>query len=188
MQNFKELGISDNTVQSLESMGFKEPTPIQKDSIPYALQGIDILGQAQTGTGKTGAFGIPLIEKVVGKQGVQSLILAPTRELAMQVAEQLREFSRGQGVQVVTVFGGMPIERQIKALKKGPQIVVGTPGRVIDHLNRRTLKTDGIHTLILDEADEMMNMGFIDDMRFIMDKIPAVQRQTSETFRSIKEI
>ncbi|HCW8297127.1 DEAD/DEAH box helicase, partial [Staphylococcus aureus] len=178
MQNFKELGISDNTVQSLESMGFKEPTPIQKDSIPYALQGIDILGQAQTGTGKTGAFGIPLIEKVVGKQGVQSLILAPTRELAMQVAEQLREFSRGQGVQVVTVFGGMPIERQIKALKKGPQIVVGTPGRVIDHLNRRTLKTDGIHTLILDEADEMMNMGFIDDMRFIMDKIPAVQRQT----------
>ncbi len=153
MQNFKELGISDNTVQSLESMGFKEPTPIQKDSIPYALQGIDILGQAQTGTGKTGAFGIPLIEKVVGKQGVQSLILAPTRELAMQVAEQLREFSRGQGVQVVTVFGGMPIERQIKALKKGPQIVVGTPGRVIDHLNRRTLKKDGIHNLILDEDD-----------------------------------
>ena len=96
----------------------------------------------------------------------------------MQVAEQLREFSKGQKVQVVTVFGGMPIERQIKALKRGPQIVVGTPGRVIDHLNRRTLKTQGIHTLILDEADEMMNMGFIDDMRFIMDKIPAEQRQT----------
>lgn len=178
MQNFKELGISDKTVQTLEAMGFKEPTPIQKDSIPYALEGDDILGQAQTGTGKTGAFGIPLIEKVVGQQGVQSLILAPTRELAMQVAEQLREFSKGQKVQVVTVFGGMPIERQIKALKRGPQIVVGTPGRVIDHLNRRTLKTQGIHTLILDEADEMMNMGFIDDMRFIMDKIPAEQRQT----------
>ncbi len=96
----------------------------------------------------------------------------------MQVAEQLREFSRGQGVQVVTRIWWYAIERQIKALKKGPQIVVGTPGRVIDHLNRRTLKTDGIHTLILDEADEMMNMGFIDDMRFIMDKIPAVQRQT----------
>ena len=178
LQNFKELGISDRTVQTLESMGFKEPTPIQKDSIPYALEGDDILGQAQTGTGKTGAFGIPLIEKVVGQQGVQSLILAPTRELAMQVAEQLREFSKGQNVQVVTVFGGMPIERQIKALKRGPQIVVGTPGRVIDHLNRRTLKTNGIHTLILDEADEMMNMGFIDDMRFIMDKIPSDQRQT----------
>ena len=177
MQNFKELGISDNTVQSLESMGFKEPTPIQKDSIPYALQGIDILGQAQTGTGKTGAFGIPLIEKVVGKQGVQSLILAPTRELAMQVAEQLREFSRGQGVQVVTVFGGMPIERQIKALKKGPQIVVGTPGRVIDHLNRRTLKTDGIHTLILDEADEMLLMGFKNEVRSIIDNTPR-KRQT----------
>ena len=178
MQNFKDLGISEKTVQTLENMGFKEPTPIQKDSIPYALEGRDILGQAQTGTGKTGAFGIPLIEKVVNKSGVQSLILAPTRELAMQVAEQLREFSRGQNVQVVTVFGGMPIDRQIKALKKGPQIVVGTPGRVIDHLNRRTLKTNGIHTLILDEADEMMNMGFIDDMRFIMDKIPAEQRQT----------
>lgn len=178
LQNFKELGISDKTVQTLEAMGFKEPTPIQKDSIPYALEGEDILGQAQTGTGKTGAFGIPLIEKVVGQQGVQSLILAPTRELAMQVAEQLREFSKRQKVQVVTVFGGMPIERQIKALKRSPQIVVGTPGRVIDHLNRRTLKTQGIHTLILDEADEMMNMGFIDDMRFIMDKLPAEQRQT----------
>ncbi|GAA6824485.1 DEAD/DEAH box helicase [Staphylococcus sp. 18_1_E_LY] len=178
MQNFKELGISAKTVETLESMGFTEATPIQKDSIPLALAGRDVLGQAQTGTGKTGAFGIPLIEKVVGKEGVQSLILAPTRELAMQVAEQLKEFSKDQKVQVVTIFGGMPIDRQIKALKKGPQIVVGTPGRVIDHLNRRTLKTTGIHTLILDEADEMMNMGFIDDMRFIMDKIPAEQRQT----------
>ena len=139
MQNFKELGISDKTVETLEAMGFKEPTPIQKDSIPYTLEGKDILGQAQTGTVKrerSGSFN----RKVVGQSGVQALILAPTRELAMQVAEQLREFSRGQNVQVVTVFGGMPIDRQIKALKRGPQIVVGTPGRVIDHLNRRTLK------------------------------------------------
>ncbi|MCY1570903.1 DEAD/DEAH box helicase [Staphylococcus pettenkoferi] len=178
MQNFKELGISAKTVETLHNMGFEEPTPIQQESIPYALEGRDILGQAQTGTGKTGAFGIPLIEKVVGRDGVQALILAPTRELAMQVAEQLREFSEGQRVRVVTVFGGMPIDRQIKALKKRPQIVVGTPGRVIDHLNRRTLKTNGIHTLVLDEADEMMNMGFIDDMKFIMDKIPKEQRQT----------
>ncbi|CAM3191378.1 degradosome RNA helicase CshA [Staphylococcus argensis] len=178
MQNFKELGISAKTVETLHNMGFEEPTPIQQESIPYALEGRDILGQAQTGTGKTGAFGIPLIEKVVGHDGVQALILAPTRELAMQVAEQLREFSEGQRVRVVTVFGGMPIDRQIKALKKRPQIVVGTPGRVIDHLNRRTLKTNGIHTLVLDEADEMMNMGFIDDMKFIMDKIPKEQRQT----------
>ena len=159
-------------------MGFDEATPIQKESIPLALEGKDVLGQAQTGTGKTGAFGIPLIEKVAGQDGVQSLILAPTRELAMQVAESLRAFATGQNVQIVTVFGGMPIDRQIKSLKKGPQIVVGTPGRVIDHLNRRTLKTNTIHTLILDEADEMMNMGFIDDMKFIMDKIPAEQRQT----------
>ena len=178
MQNFKELGISDKTVETLVSMGFDEATPIQKESIPLALEGKDVLGQAQTGTGKTGAFGIPLIEKVAGQDGVQSLILAPTRELAMQVAESLRTFATGQNVQIVTVFGGMPIDRQIKSLKKGPQIVVGTPGRVIDHLNRRTLKTNTIHTLILDEADEMMNMGFIDDMKFIMDKIPAEQRQT----------
>ncbi|NQD99982.1 DEAD/DEAH box helicase, partial [Staphylococcus xylosus] len=178
MQNFKELGISDKMAETLQSMGFDEATPIQKESIPLALEGKDVLGQAQTGTGKTGAFGIPLIEKVADQEGVQSLILAPTRELAMQVAESLKSFSKGQNVQVVTVFGGMPIDRQIKALKKGPQIVVGTPGRVIDHLNRRTLKTTDIHTLILDEADEMMNMGFIDDMKFIMDKIPAEQRQT----------
>ncbi|MCO4331423.1 degradosome RNA helicase CshA [Staphylococcus hyicus] len=178
MQNFTSLGVSERTAETLESMGFTEPTPIQKDSIPSALKNLDILGQAQTGTGKTGAFGIPLIEKVVGKEGVRALILAPTRELAMQVAEQLREFSRGQKVQVVTVFGGMPIDRQIKSLKRGPQIVVGTPGRVIDHLNRRTLKTQDIETLILDEADEMMNMGFIDDMRYIMDKLPSDNRQT----------
>ncbi|HCG2230264.1 TPA: DEAD/DEAH box helicase [Staphylococcus pseudintermedius] len=178
MQKFTELGVSERTAETLEAMGFTEPTPIQKDSIPFALENIDILGQAQTGTGKTGAFGIPLIEKVVGKEGVRALILAPTRELAMQVAEQLREFSRGQKVQVVTVFGGMPIDRQIKSLKRGPQIVVGTPGRVIDHLNRRTLKPQQIETLILDEADEMMNMGFIDDMRYIMDKLPSENRQT----------
>lgn len=178
MQNFKELGISDKMAETLQSMGFNEATPIQKESIPLALEGKDVLGQAQTGTGKTGAFGIPLIEKVADQEGVQSLILAPTRELAMQVAESLKAFTKGQNIQVVTVFGGMPIDRQIKALKKGPQIVVGTPGRVIDHLNRRTLKTNDIHTLILDEADEMMNMGFIDDMKFIMDKIPAEQRQT----------
>lgn len=178
MQNFKELGISDKMAETLQSMGFNKATPIQKESIPLALEGKDVLGQAQTGTGKTGAFGIPLIEKVADQEGVQSLILAPTRELAMQVAESLKAFAKGQNIQVVTVFGGMPIDRQIKALKKGPQIVVGTPGRVIDHLNRRTLKTNDIHTLILDEADEMMNMGFIDDMKFIMDKIPAEQRQT----------
>lgn len=178
MQKFKELGISEATLNALDGMGFTEPTPIQVESIPHTLNGTDVLGQAQTGTGKTGAFGIPLIDKVADKQGVQALILAPTRELAMQVAEQLRTFSKGQNVNVITVFGGMPIDRQIKSLKKGPQIVVGTPGRVIDHLNRKTLKTDSITTLILDEADEMMNMGFIDDMRFIMSKLPSENRQT----------
>lgn len=178
LQKFRDLGISEPTINALEKLGFTEPTPIQTDSIPHTMAGRDVLGQAQTGTGKTGAFGIPLIEKVKGREGIQSLILAPTRELAVQVAEQLKAFSRGQGIQVTTVFGGMPIDRQIRELKKKPQIVVGTPGRVIDHLNRRTLKTEDINTLILDEADEMMNMGFIDDMRFIMDKLPKENRQT----------
>ncbi len=178
MQKFRELGISEPTINALEKLGFTDPTPIQLDSIPHTMAGRDVLGQAQTGTGKTGAFGIPLIEKVKNNEGIQSLILAPTRELAVQVADQLKAFGRGQGIQVVTIFGGMPIDRQIRELKKKPQIVVGTPGRVIDHLNRRTLKTDQINTLILDEADEMMNMGFIDDMRFIMDKLPKENRQT----------
>lgn len=119
MQKFKELGISEATLNALDGMGFTEPTPIQVESIPHTLNGTDVLGQAQTGTGKTGAFGIPLIDKVADKQGVQALILAPTRELAMQVAEQLRTFSKGQNVNVITVFGGMPIDRQIKSLKKG---------------------------------------------------------------------
>lgn len=145
MQKFRDLGISEPTINALEKLGFTEPTPIQMDSIPHTMAGRDVLGQAQTGTGKTGAFGIPLIEKVKGREGIQSLILAPTRELAVQVAEQLKAFSRGQGIQVTTVFGGMPIDRQIRELKKKPQIVVGTPGRVIDHLNRRTLKTEDIN-------------------------------------------
>ena len=178
LQKFRELGISEPTIEALQKLGFTEPTPIQVESIPETMAGKDVLGQAQTGTGKTGAFGIPLIEKVKQGEGIQSLILAPTRELAVQVADQLKAFGRGQGIQVTTLFGGMPIDRQIRELKKRPQIVVGTPGRVIDHLNRRTLKTDDIKTLILDEADEMMNMGFIDDMRLIMDKLPKENRQT----------
>ena len=178
MKFFKELGVSEKTIQALEDMGFTNPTPIQESSIPLALNNEDILGQAQTGTGKTGAFGIPLVEKVKKGEGVQALILAPTRELAAQVGEQLKSFAKYKKLNVNVIFGGVSIARQIGDLKRKPEIIVGTPGRVIDHINRRTLRLDHINTLVLDEADEMMNMGFIDDVTFIMDKLPKGNVQT----------
>lgn len=177
MTTFEELGISPKTIEALTKMGFETPTPIQEQSIPLLLAGMDVLGQAQTGSGKTGAFGIPTVERVANRPGTQALVLAPTRELAVQVADQLKLIGRTNQVKVATIYGGSSIDRQIKQLKTRPQIVVGTPGRVIDHLNRKTLKVEDIHTLILDEADEMLNMGFIDDVRLIMSKLPS-PRQT----------
>jgi len=171
MTTFEELGVSQETVQSLTNMNFISPTGIQTETIPYVLSGIDILAQAQTGSGKTGAFGIPLVDTVRRNDQLQSLILAPTRELAQQVGEQLRLMSRAKGLKVSIVFGGTSIERQIQDLKKRPQIIVGTPGRVIDHINRRTIKLETLTHLVLDEADEMLNMGFIEDVRFILSKI-----------------
>lgn len=178
MKFFEALGVSDETILALEEMGFETPTPIQEESIPFALEGRDILGQAQTGTGKTGAFGIPLVETIQREQGTQALILAPTRELAMQVSEQLKHFSKYKKLKVSVIFGGVSIERQISELKRHPEIIVGTPGRVIDHIKRRTLKLKHITKFVLDEADEMMNMGFIDDVKFIMDRLPEGNRQT----------
>ncbi|MDO4813864.1 MAG: DEAD/DEAH box helicase [Gemella sp.] len=171
MTKFQELGVSEDTVQSLLDMGFINPTGIQEETIPYVLSGIDVLAQAQTGSGKTGAFGIPLIEKINKESGLQAIVLAPTRELAQQVGEQLRLMSKKKSLKVSIIFGGTSIERQIQDLKKKPQIVVGTPGRIIDHINRKTLKLDTITNVVLDEADEMLNMGFIDDVRFILSKI-----------------
>ncbi len=178
MNFFKEMGISEETLKSLEDLGFTTPTPIQQSSIPFALERKDILGQAQTGTGKTGAFGIPIVENTQRRQGSQVLILTPTRELAVQVSEQLRAFSKYKKLNVSLIFGGVSIDRQIKDLKRQPEIIVGTPGRVIDHIKRRTLRLDDIHTLVLDEADEMMNMGFIDDVKFIMSNMPGEDRHT----------
>src|SRR5690625_1761030 len=175
---FKQLGVSDETLKSLEEMGFETPTPIQEESIPFALERKDILGQAQTGTGKTGAFGIPIIENTEKQGGTQVLILTPTRELAVQVSEQLKKFAKYKKLGVNVIFGGMSIERQIKDLKRRPEIIVGTPGRIIDHIKRKTLKLESIKTLVLDEADEMMNMGFIDDVKFIMSGLPEEDRQT----------
>ncbi|MBF0716041.1 DEAD/DEAH box helicase [Gemelliphila palaticanis] len=171
MTTFEQLGVSKETLNSLTAMGFLNPTGIQEETIPYVLSGIDILAQAQTGSGKTGAFGIPIVESILKNENLQALILAPTRELAQQVGEQLRLMSKHKGLKISIIFGGTSIERQIQDLKKKPQIVVGTPGRVIDHINRKTLKLNNISHLVLDEADEMLNMGFIDDVRFILSKI-----------------
>ncbi len=159
-------------------MGFEEATPIQEGTITYAMEGKDIIGQAQTGTGKTAAFGIPMIEKIDPKNpNVQALIIAPTRELAIQVSEELYKLGYDKKVRLLSVYGGQEISRQIRALKNKPQVIVGTPGRILDHINRRTLKLDQVETLILDEADEMLNMGFIDDINTILESVPET-RQT----------
>ncbi|MCP1146274.1 DEAD/DEAH box helicase [Lysinibacillus endophyticus] len=178
MTNFSELNISESTLRSLKRMGFEEATPIQEGTVKFALEGRDIIGQAQTGTGKTAAFGIPLIEKIdPSNPNIQGLIIAPTRELAIQVSEELYKIGYDKRVKILSVYGGQDIGRQIRALKNKPQIIVGTPGRIIDHINRRTLKLENVQTLILDEADEMLNMGFIDDINAILEYVPE-ERQT----------
>ncbi|MFP3917531.1 DEAD/DEAH box helicase [Lysinibacillus telephonicus] len=178
MTNFSELNISESTLRSLKRMGFEEATPIQEGTVKFAMEGRDIIGQAQTGTGKTAAFGIPLIEKIDPKNtNIQALIIAPTRELAIQVSEELYKIGYDKRVKILSVYGGQDIGRQIRALKNKPQIIVGTPGRIIDHINRRTLKLENVQTLVLDEADEMLNMGFIDDINAILEYVPT-ERQT----------
>lgn len=178
LTNFSELNISESTLKSLEKMGFETPTPIQEGTIPLALAGHDIIGQAQTGTGKTVAFGVPIIEKVDPKeQVIQALVICPTRELAIQGSEELHKIGFGKRARILSVYGGQDISRQIRALKNNPQIIVGTPGRILDHIKRRTLKLANVQTLVLDEADEMLNMGFIEDINSILENVPA-ERQT----------
>lgn len=176
---FSELGLSNEILKAVMDMGFEEATPIQTLAIPRMALGIDIIGQAQTGTGKTAAFGIPLLEKIDSKnRNTQAIILCPTRELAIQVAEELKALSKyKRGLNVVPVYGGQPIGRQMLALSKGAQIIIGTPGRVIDHLERKTLKLESASTIVLDEADEMLDMGFRDDIELILKSMP-LERQT----------
>ena len=176
---FKDLKLSKEIQKAITDMGFEEATPIQSFSIPYMLEGKDVIGQAQTGTGKTAAFGIAALERVDPQnKGVQAVILCPTRELAIQVSEELKKLSKyKRGIEILPVYGGQPIDRQIRALKKGVQIIIGTPGRVMDHMERRTLKLDGVKMIVLDEADEMLDMGFRDDIETIMRRIPK-ERQT----------
>ncbi len=178
MANFSELNISESTQRSLSKMGFEEATPIQEGTVRFGMEGRDIIGQAQTGTGKTAAFGIPIIEKIdVRNPAVQALIIAPTRELAIQVSEEVYRIGADKRARILSVYGGQEIGRQIRALRNNPQIVVGTPGRILDHIKRKTLKLDGVQTLVLDEADEMLNMGFIEDINTILASVPA-ERQT----------
>ncbi|MEH6941960.1 DEAD/DEAH box helicase [Bacillus sp. JJ722] len=173
MTLFSELGLQKSTMRSVEKMGFEEATPIQAQTIPVALEGKDIIGQAQTGTGKTAAFGIPLMEKIdTNAEHVQGIVIAPTRELAIQVSEELYKLGFGKRVRVLAVYGGQDIDRQIRALKKKPHIIVGTPGRLLDHINRKTLKLGNVETVVLDEADEMLNMGFIEDIESILSTVP----------------
>src|SRR5699024_1370435 len=175
---FNELNISQQVLRALEEMGFEEATPIQAETIPHGLAGKDIIGQAQTGTGKTAAFGIPMIEQFEqNAKGVQGLVIAPTRELAIQVAAEINRLGRFKRVRALAVYGGQQMGRQIRALKDRPQIVVATPGRLLDHLKRRTIRLHDIQTVVLDEADEMLNMGFIDDIKEILRLVPE-QRQT----------
>ncbi|WP_195935734.1 DEAD/DEAH box helicase [Lactococcus lactis] len=175
---FSELGLSEGIVNTLTDIGYEQPTPIQEQTIKLALEGRDVLGQAQTGTGKTAAFGLPTIEKIdASNPAIQALVIAPTRELAVQGQEELFRFGKSKGLKVRTVFGGSSIEKQIKGLKAGAHIVVGTPGRLVDLIKRKAIKLDQLETLILDEADEMLNMGFLEDIHFIIEKTPEV-RQT----------
>lgn len=178
MTTFTELNVSESILKALQSIGFEEATPIQALTIPHALEGKDVIGQAQTGTGKTAAFGIPMIEKFDRhKKAVQGLVVAPTRELAIQVAAELNRIGKYKKIRALAIYGGQHMERQIRALKDRPQIVVATPGRLLDHFRRRTIRLNDIRIAVLDEADEMLNMGFIDDIKEILRVIPN-ERQT----------
>ncbi|WP_082235572.1 DEAD/DEAH box helicase [Halobacillus massiliensis] len=177
MTTFNSLGLSKPVLKALDTMGFEETTPIQEQTIPLGLQGKDVIGQAQTGTGKTAAFGIPMIEKIDKDiRKVQGLVVAPTRELAIQVAEEINRLGKFKGIRTLPIYGGSNMDRQIRALKDN-HVVVATPGRLLDHIRRKTIKLENVHTAVLDEADEMLNMGFIDDIRDILKALPE-HRQT----------
>jgi ATP-dependent RNA helicase DeaD len=178
-RSFEALGLSDETLKALGEIGFEEPTPIQLQAIPPLLAGRDMMAQAQTGTGKTAAFGLPIVERLSGQtRGPEALILAPTRELAVQVAEAVHRFGKYRDTTVVAVYGGQPIDRQLRALSRPVDVVVGTPGRLMDHMRRETLKLDNVRFVVLDEADEMLDMGFIEDIETILSALPEA-RQTA---------
>ncbi len=176
--SFAALGLSGETLHSLEEKGYAAPTDVQQETIPLALAGKDLVVQSRTGTGKTAAFGVPIVEKISpARESVQAVALTPTRELAIQVTQELAELGRGRGVKVEAVYGGDSMERQLEGIRAGAQVIVGTPGRVLDHLRRGSLDFSGVRTLVLDEADRMLDMGFAVEMGQIMEYVPA-ERQT----------
>jgi ATP-dependent RNA helicase DeaD len=178
---FADLTLAPELCRALSGLGYEEPTPIQRGAIPPLLEGRDLVGQAATGTGKTAAFALPVLQRILrasGRTEPLALVLVPTRELAVQVAEAMRSYSRDMGVRVLPVYGGEPIGRQLGALKRGVDVVVATPGRALDHINRGTLKLDGLQVVVLDEADEMFDMGFAEDIEEILGNTPG-NRQTA---------
>ena len=176
---FSELGLSAEVLKAVDKLGFEQASPIQAAAIPVLMTGKDVVGQSQTGSGKTAAFGIPAVEKVdPAKREVQVLILCPTRELAVQVSEEIHKLALfKRGIHALPIYGGQSYERQFFGLKQGAQIVIGTPGRVMDHMRRGTLRLDTVKMAILDEADVMLNMGFREDIELILQSVPAT-RQT----------
>jgi ATP-dependent RNA helicase RhlE len=177
VQQFSELDLSPQSLAALARAGFTKPTPIQAQAIPPALAGKDVIGAAATGTGKTAAFLLPIIERLAGKPGTRALVLAPTRELALQIAEELERFGGARGVRGAVVIGGLGIHAQAQALRAGPSVVVATPGRLVDHLSQGTARLDGVEVLVLDEADRMLDMGFKPQLTRILARLPKV-RQT----------
>jgi len=176
LKEFKELGLKSEILRALEEIGFTEPFPIQAETIPLILAGKDVVGQAHTGTGKTAAFALPILHRIDRNIPIQALIITPTRELAMQVTTEIKKFSKYMPVRTVTIYGGQSINVQFDALRHGVNIIVATPGRLIDHMKRRSISLSDVKFVVLDEADKMLDMGFVDDIRYILDHVP-VNRQ-----------
>ena len=175
---FTELGLSDSLLKAVNRAGYEEATPIQAETIPMVLEGKDVIGQAQTGTGKTAAFALPILQRLdFDNHNIQALVVSPTRELAIQTQEEIFRLGKDERAKVQVVYGGADIRRQIRNLKQNPQVIVGTPGRLLDHIRRGTVKLDHVKMLVLDEADEMLNMGFLEDIESIIKQVPD-ERQT----------
>lgn len=187
MTTFADLHLSEDVLKALTEMGFEEPTPVQCEAIPRLMEKKDVIAQALTGTGKTAAFGIPIVERLTESDRLpRAIVLAPTRELALQVAEEVHRIARLRGLHVLPIYGGQPYERQLRALQRGVDIVVATPGRLMDHMRQGKIDLSHIEILVLDEADEMLNMGFLEDVEYIMAELPA-ERQTALFSATIPE-
>ena len=172
MNTFEQLGITDELLKALDDLGFKEPFPIQEAAIPVLLSGRDVVGQAHTGTGKTAAYSMSMLQEITPKKGIQGLIIAPTRELASQINEEIKKFGKYTGIKSTAIYGGQGMGLQLDAIHRGLEVIVATPGRLIDHIKRGSIKLDKVKHLVLDEADTMLDMGFIDDIKFILGVTP----------------